>query len=118
MIEGSTGQSSHQVSHFEKHVDEHFHRQRQELPKLRLSIFLTQARKVERLDDEERAYQKLEREYTNKTAKAMKAGVRGESNKRGVEGERKAAGGVDGDRIEQQRSGGASKKTKKGRWFD
>lgn len=82
-----------------------------------LSVFLTQASKFERVDDEERAYQRLEREYTNKT-KTMAAGVRGGSNKRGVEGERKAARDVDGDGVEQQRSGGASKKTKEGRWFD
>lgn len=69
--------------------------------------FNEQASKFEKMDDEEHAYQKLEREYTKKSVKAAESSS---GNKRGGGQGVAADGGGDGD--------GDGKKSKKGRWFD
>lgn len=63
------------------------------------------------MDQQERAYQKLEKVYTAKTEVAAAAATAGGKGKRGAEAVVEGGGGtVEGD--------GARRKGKSGRWFD
>lgn len=96
--------------------------QRQQRKRQKTTLWTRQTSPYERVDPEERAYQKLERAYTAKTEQAAAAAAAGaggskSKSKRAAaeavpasEGGRGEGGAMDGDE--------ARKKDKAGRWFD